>query len=116
MPKYDIFWSPEGRIIATVQAKSAHAAKRKAPMPYRKYLGEIYVTLHTNSFRATIILKSEGFLLGGIRRHESSAFTNAEDARRWAEAATEINKARTGYENAVIITLIDPVYDPRPIL
>lgn len=34
---------PEGRCIATVEAKTARAAKRKAPMPYRKYLGEIYV-------------------------------------------------------------------------
>ncbi len=39
---YKLFWSPEGKCIATVQAKDASAAKRKAPMPYRKYLGEIY--------------------------------------------------------------------------
>jgi hypothetical protein len=39
---YDVFWSPEGRCIATVEAKDQRAAKRKAPQPYRKYLGEMY--------------------------------------------------------------------------
>lgn len=42
MKTYNLFWSPEGRCIATVQAKSEAAAIRKAPLPYRKYLGEIY--------------------------------------------------------------------------
>jgi hypothetical protein len=36
-------WAPEGREIATVQARTAKAARRKAPMPYRAYLGEISV-------------------------------------------------------------------------
>ncbi len=40
---YDVYWGPEGRKIATVTASTAKAAKRKAPQPYRKYLGEIYV-------------------------------------------------------------------------
>ena len=43
MNTYLVYWSPEGRVIATVEAKTANAAKRKAPQPYRKYLGEIYV-------------------------------------------------------------------------
>jgi hypothetical protein len=47
MPKqrntYRVFWSPEGRQIATVEARDARSAKRKAPKPYRKFLGEIYV-------------------------------------------------------------------------
>ena len=42
MKTYDLFWSPEGRKIATVQARTMRAAIRKAPMPYRRYLGEIY--------------------------------------------------------------------------
>ena len=40
-----IFWAPEGRQIAIVTAESATAAKRKAPKPYRKYLGEMWVEL-----------------------------------------------------------------------
>lgn len=44
MTTYQLFWSPEGRCIAVVQARSPAAAIRKAPMPYRKYLGEIYAT------------------------------------------------------------------------
>ena len=42
MKTYDLFWSPEGRKIATVTARTMRAAIRKAPMPYRRYLGEIY--------------------------------------------------------------------------
>ena len=45
MFKFDLYWAPEGRKIATVVAKSAWEAKRKAPPPYRKYLGEIWVDL-----------------------------------------------------------------------
>ncbi len=42
MNTYHLIWSPEGRCIATVQAMNERAAIRKAPKPYRKYLGEIY--------------------------------------------------------------------------
>ena len=42
MKTWTLYWSPEGRAIAVVQAKTARAAKRKAPMPYKKFLGEIY--------------------------------------------------------------------------
>jgi hypothetical protein len=39
---YDLYWSPEGRRIATVEARTSREAIRLAPKPYRKYLGEIY--------------------------------------------------------------------------
>lgn len=39
--QYRLIWSLEGRTIATVTASSESKARRKAPMPYRKYLGEI---------------------------------------------------------------------------
>ena len=45
MKTYNLYWSPTGQKIATVQAKTSKAAKRKAPAPYRKYLGEIYTEL-----------------------------------------------------------------------
>jgi hypothetical protein len=41
---FTVWWSPEGRPIAIVRAKTARAACRKAPQPYRKYLGELYAT------------------------------------------------------------------------
>ncbi len=41
MKTYDLVWTPEGRKIATVEALTARAAIKKAPMPYRRYLGEI---------------------------------------------------------------------------
>lgn len=40
--KFDLFWSPEGRKIATVEATGMKAAKRLTPLPYRKFLGEVY--------------------------------------------------------------------------
>lgn len=40
---FKIFWSPEGRCIATVEARNAAQALRKTPRPYRKYMGEVYV-------------------------------------------------------------------------
>lgn len=42
MLTWKLYWSPEGRCIATVQATTMRAAIRKAPKPYRRYLGEIY--------------------------------------------------------------------------
>jgi hypothetical protein len=43
LTSFRLTWSPEGKYIGTVQAKDARAARRKAPLPYRKYLGEIGV-------------------------------------------------------------------------
>lgn len=39
---FHVYWSPEGKCIATVKAFDAKSARRMAPMPYRKFLGEIY--------------------------------------------------------------------------
>ena len=39
---FKVYWSPEGRVIATVSAKDERAAIRKALYPYRRYLGEMY--------------------------------------------------------------------------
>jgi len=43
MSTYFLIWSPEGRAIAKVEARDAVAAKRLAPIPYRKFKGEILV-------------------------------------------------------------------------
>lgn len=45
MNTYKLVWSPTGQTIATVQASTMKAAKSKAPLPYRKYKGEIYAEL-----------------------------------------------------------------------
>lgn len=45
MTVYHLFWSPEGKYIATVEARTMRAAIRKAPMPYRRFLGEIYAEM-----------------------------------------------------------------------
>jgi hypothetical protein len=49
MNTYTIYWSPEGRPIATVQAKTPRAAIRKAPYPYRRYLGEMYAVRYVST-------------------------------------------------------------------
>lgn len=42
MKVYELYWSPTGQKIATVEASTSKAAKSKAPAQYRKYRGEIY--------------------------------------------------------------------------
>lgn len=42
MKKWKLFWAPEGKQIAVVEAEDESVAKKKAPQPYRKYLGEIW--------------------------------------------------------------------------
>lgn len=51
---FDLYWSPEGRKIATITARSESAAIRKAPKPYRRYLGEIYAVKVQGVDNATI--------------------------------------------------------------
>lgn len=43
---YTLYWSPEGRPIATVRATDGWSARKKAPQPYRRYIGEIYSVRH----------------------------------------------------------------------
>lgn len=42
MKRFNLYWSPTGQLIGTVDATSMKTAIRKAPKPYKKYLGEIY--------------------------------------------------------------------------
>ena len=47
MTTYKLYWAPEGRVIAVVVARNPRAAIRKAPKPYRRYLGEIYAEVQS---------------------------------------------------------------------
>lgn len=47
LPTYELRWAPEGKVIARVRAENPAKARRMAPKPYRKYLGEIGVTVVT---------------------------------------------------------------------
>lgn len=40
--KWVIVWSPTGRVIDTVEAKTTKGAINKTPHPYKRYLGEVY--------------------------------------------------------------------------
>jgi hypothetical protein len=42
MQYFDVCWSPTGQVISRVWARTERAAIRRAPRPYRKYLGELY--------------------------------------------------------------------------
>ena len=44
---FKLYWSPEGKCIATVKAHTHRQAIRKAPKPYSKYLGEIYAEVQS---------------------------------------------------------------------
>jgi hypothetical protein len=112
MTTFDLYWSPEGRKIATVDAKDRKSAIRKAPKPYNCYPGEIYAF---NAFEATVSIWSDGLLLGGTKRHVSSAFESKEDAEAWAQQAVEVNRDRPGYKQALIDYAIEPVYSKNPI-
>jgi hypothetical protein len=52
MKTWTLYWSPTGQDIGIVQAKTMRAAIRKASMPYRKYLGEIYAVLSDREYVA----------------------------------------------------------------
>lgn len=71
MNTYKLFWSPEGKCIATVQARDMKAAIRKAPQPYRKYLGEIYAESECNSLRsgARVAVKCDQCQMVSINGH-----------------------------------------------
>jgi hypothetical protein len=43
MQRWRLYWAPTAEFIGTVEARTIKAARRKAPRPYRKYLGEIRV-------------------------------------------------------------------------
>lgn len=40
--RWDLYWSPEGRKIATVSADTAADAVKLTPKPHSKYKGEVY--------------------------------------------------------------------------
>lgn len=42
MRTWNIYWAPTGQCIGMVQALTARQAIRMAPMPYRRFLGELY--------------------------------------------------------------------------
>lgn len=43
---YTLYWAPEGRPIATVEAKTGWEARKQAPQPYRDVLSEVYSVRH----------------------------------------------------------------------
>ena len=82
---YRLIWSPEGRTIATVLATSEKAARRQAPAPYRKYLGEIAVE-ECKAWRAVVHAKPGDILRGATKCVVSSWFDSENEMKNWADA------------------------------
>jgi hypothetical protein len=70
---------------------------------------------NANAFKAIVTLNTSGFLLGGIRKHVSSAFAEEQIALDFALQSVEVNKNRAGYHDANITFEIVPVYSKNPI-
>jgi hypothetical protein len=87
MSKYRLTWAPEGKTIAIVEAKDAASARKMAPQPYRKYLGEVAVTLV--GFRGAIWARDGELLLGGTKAVCSSWFLTREEAEDWIYAMSD---------------------------
>lgn len=59
---YTLYWSPEGRPIATVRATDGWSARKKAPQPYRRYIHEVYSVRHDHIDADTLAsLERRGF-------------------------------------------------------
>lgn len=55
LPLWQLYWAPEGRPLCQVRARDKRAARRMAPQPYRKYLGEIGVELIVDNTMHAVI-------------------------------------------------------------
>ncbi len=91
---YQLTWAPEGKPIGIVEATSAKAARGIAPMPYRKFKGEISVTcLDPSSFVAVITSNYGKLLLGGVTKLVSSRFETEQMARDYIKAIRDTQSA-----------------------
>lgn len=119
MNKYRLTWAPEGKTIAIVEAKDAKTARKMAPQPYRKYLGEVAVTLV--GFRGAIWAKPGMLLLGGVPSVASSWFTTRQEAEDWLYAMADGQADKIDLqevERSTIDKELDPmtvgIYKPIP--
>lgn len=96
MTKYRLTWAPEGKTIAIVEADDVAAARRMAPMPYRRYLGEVGVT--RVGFRGAIWAKPGKLLLGGVVSAASVWFDTRQEAEDWLYAMNQPNIDTTEVE------------------
>lgn len=96
---FRLFWSPEGKKIAVVHAKDARAACRKAPMPYRKFLGEIYAEeiCKWNQERYKLVLVSPSGLRSDSRV-KGAGMLSLSEAQRIVRHAEGRLKAGWRYE------------------
>lgn len=83
--------------------------------PHRMKVWRSRAATVPNAYVAVITLESDGFLLGGTRRHESSPFAEERDAIAFAEQCRQVNQDRPGYADAKIDVRIVPVFAKNPI-
>lgn len=94
--KYRLTWAPEGKTIAIVEADDVAAARKMAPLPYRKYLGEVSVT--RVGYRGAIWAKPGKLLLGGVKSTCSTWFDTKQEAEDWLYAMNQPNADYTEVE------------------
>jgi hypothetical protein len=93
MTKFKLTWAPEGKTIAIVEAETAKAARKMAPLPYSRYLGEVGVC--KVGFRGAIWAKQGKLLLGGVKSTCSTWFDTKQEAEDWLYAM------RNGQEHSI---------------
>lgn len=117
---YDLYWSPTGEKIGTVEASTAKLAKRKAPARYRKYKGEIYVELRGDRPSVNLYDRAKNpprrkadavkpyqsaaghyYILGGVSYgpFRTIAARNADRRARTARKPRRKNRARKPYHS-----------------
>lgn len=99
MTQFRIYWAPEGKTLAIVEAPDASAARRMAPMPYRKYLGEVGAV--QVGYRGAIWAREGCLLLGGVKSVASTWFDTRQEAEDWLVAM------RHGQEHKIALAEVE---------
>jgi hypothetical protein len=67
------------------------------------------------AYKATVVMHSKGFMLGGGSSHTSYPFEKQWMAQEWGETVIKTNRERPGYEHAEFTLVVSPVEAKNPI-
>ena len=116
MNTYDLFWSPEGRKIATVKATTAKAAKRKAPKPYVRYQGEIYAVQVGRVSNPRRLALSRKWMPAKVRVDSKGRVQLGFAAKEAAKIARNPGKPGAAFARCVTaVSAKGGAYDPRAV-
>ena len=89
--KFKLVWAPEGKTLAIVDVKDEKAARKMAPLPYAKFVGEISVD--KVGYRGAIWAQAGKLLPGGVKSVCSTWFDTRSEAEDWLHAMQKENAA-----------------------